>query len=64
VKWIGYASAENTWELPSNIPSVQLNTFESSQLVGASTATTSERSGLRDRTTRRLKNKPDYIVNQ
>ena len=30
IKWQGYCSAENTWELPSNIPSSILQAFESS----------------------------------
>jgi len=63
VKWVGYASSENTWELPSNIPSSMLNEFESSLLGHSSTSEEPRRLGLRDRASRKLTCKPDYIVN-
>ena len=31
VKWLGYGEKENTWELPSNIPSCILSAFERAQ---------------------------------
>lgn len=54
IKWVGYTSKENTWELPTNIPSDTLNIYENSLL-----ASNSSRSG------RKIKapNRPDYIVN-
>ena len=33
VKWCGYSENENTWELPSNIPSSILSAFEKAQSV-------------------------------
>ena len=63
VKWVGYSSRENTWELPSNIPDNVLEEYEQSLLSAASTsATTLKRSGLRDRETRKIANKPDFIL--
>lgn len=63
MKWLGYASAENTWELPTNIRRDILDSFEQTQLTGTSTSD-GKRSRLRYRSTRRVTNKPDYIVNQ
>ena len=36
VKWVRYASSENTWELPSNIPSGILDAYERSLLAHSS----------------------------
>ncbi len=32
VEWLGYSSTENSWELPSNIPSSMLDAYEQSIL--------------------------------
>ena len=37
VKWLGYSSTKNTWELPINIPSDTLNTYENSILTKQTT---------------------------
>ena len=65
VKWIGYSSTENTWELLTNIPDTILETYEQSLLSKASTSSNTDvrRSGLRDRATRKATNRPDFIVN-
>lgn len=64
VKWLGYSTSENTWELPTNIPSDILDNYEKSALISASASkdsSTVSRPGLRDRTKRRVPNRPDYI---
>lgn len=65
VKWQGYTSQENTWELLSNIPGSILESYES-KLLGSSTSSdrTPRRSGLRDKSTRKILHKSDYIVNK
>ena len=52
VKWLGYSSTENTWELPTNIPPDLLNKYENSII-------TKQRSGR----TSKAPSKPDFIVN-
>ena len=49
VKWLGYSSKENTWELPSSQLKVAPNE--------------SRRAGLRERKTLKCPNKPDFILN-
>ena len=61
VKWLGYCAAENTWELPSNIPSDTLNNYERSILD--THAEEPRRAGLRDRGIIKRKSKPDFILN-
>ena len=61
VKWLGYSSTENSWELPSNIPSSILDAYEQSILNTSSREP--RRQGLRDRSTRKVLSKPDFIVN-
>ena len=62
VKWVGYCSDENTWELPSNIPLPILNEYEQ-KLLDHSSGKEPLRSGLRDRVSRKLTSRPDFIVN-
>ena len=64
VKWQGYSASENTWELPSNIPPFLLEEYEQTILHSQSTVTGEpRRSGLRDRSTRKVTEKHDYILN-
>ena len=65
MKWIGYYSTENTWELLTNIPDAILGTYKQSLLNKASTSSNTDvrRSGLRDRATNKATNRPDFIVN-
>lgn len=62
VKWLGYDSKENTWELPSNIPDKLLNKYEQSILSTASKPE-SRRTGLRPRSSLRSTVKDNFIVN-
>ncbi len=60
IKWVGYSSTENTWELPSNIiPQEMLDSFEQKQL-DYSRFTQSQG----DQVSRKLINKKDFIVNK
>ena len=61
IKWLGYSSKENTWELPSNIPADMLDQYERSILDPHSTEP--RRAGLRDRSTIKSTSKPDFILN-
>ena len=63
VKWLGYSSKQNTWELPSNIPGSVLDAYEQSILETCSTEPP-RRAGLRERSTLKAPNKPDFIVNK
>ena len=62
VKWLGYSCKENTWELPSNIPASILDAYERS-LLDMGSGEPPRRAGLRDRSSRKSTNKPDFIVN-
>lgn len=62
VKWLGYDTKENTWELPSNIPNRLLNEYEQS-ILSTSDATEPRRSGLRPRSSLKSTVKDDFIVN-
>ena len=64
IKWKGYTSKENTWELPDNIPKDMLDDFESTLVNARSSIEAPQRSGLRDRGTCRAPPKPDFIVNK
>lgn len=64
IKWLGYSSKENTWELPSNIPQALLNEYEQSLMDHSSSDEPPRRAGLRDRSSRKLTKKPDFIVNK
>ena len=64
IKWIGYSSTEITWELPSNIPKEILDAFEQKLLDHSTSTQEPRRSGLRDRATRKLTAKKDFIVNK
>ena len=61
-KWQGYVSAENTWELPSNIPNSILQAFKNS-LVQSTTGDLGQtrREGLRKN--RKTANKGGFILN-
>ena len=61
IKWVGYSSKENTWELPSVIPSIILDKFERSLLDAHSDEP--RRPGLRERSKLKTPNKPDFILN-
>lgn len=63
IKWLGYDSKENTWELPSNIPDRMLNDYERSVISTATKTSEPRRSGLRPRSTLKSKVKEDFIVN-
>lgn len=63
VKWLGYSCSENTWELPTNIPSSMLDAYEQA-ILDVSSREQPRRQGLRDRATRKILNKPDFIVNK
>ena len=63
VKWQGYSSTENTWELPDNIPSDILEEYERTLLQAQSSEEEPRRSGLRDRSTRKITGKHDFILN-
>ena len=61
VKWKGYSTKHNTWELISNIPDSIITKFELH-----STKKTTEppkRPGLRDRNTIKAKSQPEYLSN-
>lgn len=62
VKWLGYDSKVNTWELPSNIPDKMLNDYEQSILTVANRSE-SRRSGLCPRSSLKSTVKDDFIVN-
>lgn len=62
IKWQGYSSKENTWELPSNLPALMLNEYEKS-LLTASSSEEPKRAGLHNRTKIKAPNRPDFIVN-
>ena len=63
IKWVGYLSTENTWELPSNVPQEMLDTFEQKQMDYSSSTQEPMRSGLGNRATRKLTSQKDFIVN-
>ena len=63
VKWQGYLPSENTWELPSNIPKSLLETYERSLLQKQCMVENEpRRHGLRDRSTRKVTERNDYII--
>ena len=57
VKWQGYSSTDNTWELPENIPNDMLDNYEQNLLSSKSI----RKSGLRQN--RKLISKKDFILN-
>ena len=61
VKWKGYSSKHNTWELITNIPDKLLQEFEVRNLAPSSTGQTGQYQ-LRDRQTIRPRMNPDYIT--
>ena len=61
IKWQGYTSSENTWELPENIPTNVLAEFEKQLLAASSQTSEPCRSGLRQN--RKVAHKADYILN-
>ena len=61
IKWQGYTSSENTWELPENIPANVLAEFEKQLLAASSQTSEPHRSGLRQN--RKVAHKADYILN-
>ena len=66
IKWKGYSSKENTWELPTNIPGDMLDGFKQEQVLQSSSssrssANTESNYGLRQRV--RPPNKSGYIFN-
>ena len=65
IKWLGYSSSENTWELPSNIPARLLEKYEQSLLSTQAAAHDGQpkRSGLRERSSRKISSKKDFILN-
>ena len=62
VKWLGYDSKENTWELPSNIPDKMLNDYEQSVLSTVSKSSEPRKSGLRPSSLPKTNVKEDFIV--
>jgi len=61
VKWKGYSTKHNTWELISNIPDSIVTKFELDNTK--KTAEPPKRSGLRDRSTIKTKSLPEYLSN-
>ena len=61
VKWLGYDTKENTWELTTNIPNNKLQQYEQ-RLLNKDTETERKR-GLRPRSSLKSTLKADYIVN-
>ena len=61
IKWQGYTSSENTWELPENIPANMLAEFEKQLLAASSQTSEPRQSGLRQ--SRKVAHKSDYILN-
>lgn len=59
VKWQGYSDADNTWELPSNIPDHILTGFE--KALSQPSGSLPRREGLRQ--SRKLVNREDFILN-
>lgn len=62
VKWLGYDTNENTWELPTNIPNNKLQQYEQ-RLLSKGTTTEPRKCGLRPRASIKSTLQPDYIVN-
>ena len=61
VKWLGYDTRENTWELPSNIPDNKLQQYERS--LSKDTESEPRKHGLRPRSSLKSTLKAHYIVN-
>lgn len=61
VKWKGYSTKHNTWELISNIPDDILQKYEKEQMTMAHTNAASNRLGLRDRSSLKSTYNPDFI---
>ena len=61
IKWQGYTSSENTWELPENIPANMLAEFEKQLLAASSQTSEPRQSGLHQ--SRKVAHKSDYILN-
>lgn len=61
VKWLGYDTNENTWELPTNIPNNKLQQYEQ-RLLSKSTTTEPRKCGLMPKASIKSTLKADYIV--
>ena len=61
VKWKGYSTKHNTWELINNIPDSIVTKFELDSTKKATEPP--NRPGLRDRSTIKAKSLPDYLSN-
>lgn len=62
IKWLGYDTKENTWELPSSIPDNKLQQYEQ-RLLSKDIESEPRKCGLRPRSSLKSTLKADFIVN-